>query len=256
MRWLWPVGLLLLLLGLDAWSARLETPPPGPAHRRVPEPAVRLQVFEDVLADPDNREALRQAPDPEVRRSLKALHRALGRALWAEIRVLQGLDPAQAQHLFELHGKVEHQPLIQGMPVERLVQDAHEAFPVGGATPPDSWSLREEEPALRRLAVRFESLAEDPDETDRVWRRLLSLRPRGFLFAALRLRPGLRARQTQALAPYLRALADETLAYETQVDETDAVLRRAVPALRRPMDRHAPLGQDAYLRYVDELARD
>lgn len=155
---------------------------------------------------------------------------------------------------FALSEKVELQPLVQGMPVERLVGEAREAFPVAGAVPPEPWSLEDEHAALRTLAVRFEDLSQDPDETDRVWRRLLTLRPRQFLFASLRLRSDLRERQAEVLAPLLRTLADETLAYETRVATADALLRRSRPRLLRPMGRHAPMALDLFVELVEELA--
>lgn len=250
--------LLILLLGLDLWCSQLE----ALSSTRVEvvrqsghdtPPAIRLQMFEDLLTDPVNRRVLREEATPEVREALAEMSRHLHGAMWSEIRILERLDTGQAEHLLRGAQKVEHQPLIQGMTVDRLAAEGRAAFPVPGAVPPPHWRLQDDMPALERAAMRFESLADDPEENPRFWRNLVALRPREFLFSALQMRQDLSPEQLRALSPVLRSLTEETLAYETQVAETDALLMRVLPRLNRPTGGHAPIEWDRYMDLVKEF---
>lgn len=251
------VVLLIVLLGLDLWCSRLEALTPASVPTGLPQsghdtpPAIRLQMFEDLLADPVNRRILREESTPEVREALRGMALHLHGALWSEIRILEGLEPEQAERLLEGARRVEHQPLVQGMTVERLAAEGRAAFPVPGATPPPRWRLADDVPTLERLALRFENLTQDPSEHERYWRHLVSLRPREFLFSATRMRGEL----SPALSPVLRSLTEETLAYESEVARTDTLLQQVLPRLNRPVGRHAPIEQDQYVDLVEAQTR-
>lgn len=249
--------LFLLLVGLDLWCSQFEAlssgnGPPVPQAGHDTPPAIRLQMFEDLLADPGNRRVLREEATPEVREALEEMSLHLHGAMWSEIRILERLDTGQAEHLLRGAQAVERQPLVQGMPIERLAAQGRAAFPVPGAVPPPEWRLQDDVRTLERAALRFESLADDPEENPRFWRNLVALRPREFLFSALEMRHELSPEQLRALAPVLRSLTEETLAYESGVAQADALLMRVLPRLNRPTGRHAPIEWDRYLDLVEE----
>lgn len=255
------VLLLVLLVGLDLWCSQVEALAPASLRADHPQsghdtpPAIRLQMFEDLLADPVNLRILREEATPEVRQALQEMSRHLHGAMWSQIRILERLDSDQAEHLIRGAQDVERQPLVQGMPIERLAAEGRAAFPVPGAVPPPDWRLQDDVPTLERAALRFEAVADDPEENPRYWRGLVALRPREFLFSALQVRAELSSEQLRTLSPVLRSLTEETLAYETMVAETDALLMRVLPRLNRPVGRHAPIEWDRYLELVEAQVR-